>query len=129
MQNVVHNSKCDSLRESDLNEVGRDHSGSSSPLSGNISAERRPSLGTNFMAELSESDDDDVSEVCLFLLSSYMLITRSWIAHYVPKYCCRLNLFIIPSLLLCIFISIVLETFRECLFLADFILLLLGEIC
>lgn len=69
MQNVVHNSKCDSLRESDLNEVGRDHSGSSSPLSANISAERRPSLGTNFMAELSESDDDDVSEVCLYSLT------------------------------------------------------------
>lgn len=59
MQNVVHNSKCD---ETDLNEV---HSGSSSPLSAkNISAERRPSLGTHFMAELSESDEDDVSEVC-----------------------------------------------------------------
>lgn len=69
MQNVVHNSKCDSPRDSELNEVGKDHSGSSSPLSGNISVERRTSaasLGTHFMAELSESDDDDVSEVCFF---------------------------------------------------------------
>lgn len=74
MQNVVHNSKCDSLRESDLNEVGRDHSGSSSPLSANISAERRPSLGTNFMAELSESDDDDVSEVGYYSLTHSLVV-------------------------------------------------------
>lgn len=67
MQNVVHNSKCDSPRDSDLNEVGKDHSGSSSPLSGNISVERRPSVSPlRFMAELSESDEDDVSEVSAF---------------------------------------------------------------
>lgn len=97
MQNVVHNSKCDSIRDSDLNEVGRDHSGSSSPLSGNLSVERRASiasLGTNFMAELSESDDDDVSEVSL-----YHYKTVYYCNSYNVSYCCRLNLFI-PSLLL-----------------------------
>lgn len=65
MQNVVHNSKCDSHRDSDLNEVSTDLSRSPSPLSGNLSVERRPSLTSlrNSFMELSESDDDDVSEV------------------------------------------------------------------
>ncbi|XP_035225607.1 ankyrin repeat domain-containing protein 17-like, partial [Stegodyphus dumicola] len=71
MQNVAHASNCDSPRDSEINEVGKDHSGSSSPLSGNISVERGPSVASlqaHFMAELSESDDDDVSEVESFIL-------------------------------------------------------------
>lgn len=66
MQNVVHNSKCDSLRDNDINDSS-DHSESSSPPIGNLSVDRGPSLASlqsHFMAEISESDDDEVSEVC-----------------------------------------------------------------
>ncbi|GFU39754.1 ankyrin repeat and KH domain-containing protein 1 [Nephila pilipes] len=69
MQNVVYNSKCDSLRDNDINDSIHDHSGSSSSLTGNT--ERGPSLSSlqsHFMAEISESDDDDVSEVESFIL-------------------------------------------------------------
>ncbi|XP_023233379.1 ankyrin repeat domain-containing protein 17-like [Centruroides sculpturatus] len=61
MQNV------DNLRVNETNEVGQDHSSSSSP----ISTERGQSLTsiqTNFMADMSESDEDDVSEVESFIL-------------------------------------------------------------
>ncbi|XP_042905191.1 ankyrin repeat domain-containing protein 17, partial [Parasteatoda tepidariorum] len=71
MQNVVHNSKCDSLRDSEINESIKDHSRSSSPLSGNLNVERGPSvtsLQTHFMAEVSESEEDDVSDVESFIL-------------------------------------------------------------
>ncbi|GFX52347.1 ankyrin repeat domain-containing protein 17 [Trichonephila clavipes] len=69
MQNVVHNSKCDSLRDNDINDSTQDRSGSSSSLTRNT--ERGPSLSSlqsHFMAEISESDDDDVSEVESFIL-------------------------------------------------------------
>lgn len=65
MQNVVHNSKCDSFRDNDINDSSKDHS--ESPPSGNLSVDRGPSLASlqsHFMAEISESEDDDVSEVC-----------------------------------------------------------------
>ncbi|XP_054710914.1 ankyrin repeat domain-containing protein 17-like [Uloborus diversus] len=66
MQNVAHNSNCDRPSDSETNEIGQDHSGSSSPLSGNINVERGPSVATlqaQYMAELSESEEDDVSDV------------------------------------------------------------------
>lgn len=87
MQNVVHNSKCDGVRDSELNEVGKEHSGSSSPLSGNLSVERGQSLTSlqsNFMADLSESDDDDVSEVESFILDQGDLEDDGMVAD--PKF-------------------------------------------
>lgn len=67
MQNVVHDSKCDSPRDNELNDSNKDHSEPSSPLNGNLSGiERGPSLSSlqsHFMAEISDSDDDYVSEV------------------------------------------------------------------
>ncbi|KAG8184304.1 hypothetical protein JTE90_008988 [Oedothorax gibbosus] len=72
MQNVVHDSKCDSPRDNDLNDSNKDHSEPSSPLNGNLSGiERGPSLSSlqsHFMAEISDSDDDYVSEVESFIL-------------------------------------------------------------
>ncbi|GIY63342.1 ankyrin repeat and KH domain-containing protein 1 [Caerostris darwini] len=66
MQNVVHSSKRDSI-DKEIEDCIRDLSGSSSPTN----VERGPSLASlqsHFMAEISESDDDDVSEVESFIL-------------------------------------------------------------
>ncbi|XP_022247672.1 ankyrin repeat domain-containing protein 17-like isoform X2 [Limulus polyphemus] len=70
MQNVVQNNACGEIRDDETSEVGKVHSDSSSPLSGNLSSGRGQfsSLHSNFMADLSDSEDDEVSEVESFIL-------------------------------------------------------------
>ncbi|GBM44967.1 Ankyrin repeat domain-containing protein 17 [Araneus ventricosus] len=106
MQNVVHSSKCDSARDKDINDSIKDHSGSSSPLTGNTIVERGPSLASlqsHFMAEISESDDDEISEVESFILeqdvdedtgidsSSKFLLAKSTSETVFNETACRLE--------------------------------------
>ncbi|CAL1272132.1 unnamed protein product [Larinioides sclopetarius] len=106
MQNVVHSSKCDSVRDKDINDSIKDHSGSSSPLTGNTIVERGPSLASlqsHFMAEISESDDDEISEVESFILeqdvdedtgidsSSKFLLAKSTSETVFNETACRLE--------------------------------------
>ncbi|XP_076315719.1 ankyrin repeat and KH domain-containing protein 1-like [Tachypleus tridentatus] len=69
MQNVAQSSICSEVKD-EIKEVGKIHSDSSSPVSGNLSSERGQfsSLNSNFMADLSDSEDDEVSEVESFIL-------------------------------------------------------------